>query len=177
MRCIAFACLFCLGIALPAPGRAADPEQVEFARAILARINAASIADDREYCGTIGLSRDGTLISSTARRGWRNLCRPRRPRGAASILASFHTHAAFAVNADSELPSPQDVHTDMAAGTDGYLATPGGRMWFIDGTNGTVFQICGPGCLPSDPNYQAEVFGPILTFYTLAQLEARIAGY
>ena len=41
---------------------------------------------------------------------------------------------------------------DEDEGIDGWVATPGGRLWYIDTTDMVTFQICGIGCLPSDPD-------------------------
>ena len=65
----------------------------------------------------------------------------------------------------------------MNSGTNGYVATPGGRFWYIDGTSGSVYQLCAPGCLPRDPGFVAGLFGDIRAFYTLEQLEQRLAGF
>ncbi|WP_082152671.1 DUF4329 domain-containing protein [Candidatus Rhodobacter oscarellae] len=98
---------------------------------------------------------------------------PRDPRDAAEIIASFHTHGGFDEDADSEVPSVSDVLADMEEGLDGYLSTPGGRFWFIDGQTGVSRQLCGLGCLPQDPDFAPGLHGTISKRYTLGQLEAR----
>lgn len=150
-----------------------DRSEMAFARQILSGLQAQSFASNREYCGTIGLTEEGRLVASHPRRGGRDGCRPRDPLGAWDVIASYHTHAGFDRDADSELPSVSDVLSDMDEGLDGYLATPGGRFWFIDGQTGTVRQICGPGCLPADPGFEPGLWGPIRKRYTLGQLERR----
>lgn len=166
--------LLALFVIFLASASAADERVHGFARAILAQLQPLSIANNREFCGTIGIQADGTLVASKPHRGGRNGCRPRRARKVVRILASYHTHGAFSPNADSELPSPRDIITDMNAGTDGYVSTPGGRFWYIDGQEGWTRQICGLGCLPSDPRFQRYVWGVIKPFYTLQDLDQRL---
>ena len=153
---------------------AQDAALVNFARAALADLQARSFGDNREYCGRIGIDGEGRLVASRTRKGRRDGCTPRQlPRGARA-LASFHTHAAFDPAADSEVPSPQDLDSDMAEGIDGFVATPGGRLWFNDGARGETRLICGPFCLPADPAYREGVWGPIAPGYTLDGLAARL---
>ena len=155
---------------------AQNSAETAFARAILSQIQAKSIAQNREYCGTIALTADGRYVASRARRGRRDGCRPVDAREG-EIVASFHTHAAFHENADSEVPSPEDVYSDSDEGLNGYVATPGGRFWFVDGRNETVSLICGIGCLPSDPEFVPGLWGQIRSFYTIEDLEWRQEGF
>lgn len=66
-----------------------------------------------------------------------------------------------------------DVEGDMSFGVNGWVATPGGRLWFIDGETGSTRQVCGRDCLPSDPNFFAEDYGPVAKEYTFEQLRRR----
>lgn len=161
----------------PSIGTAQDAAEMAFAKSILSQLQAPSFRSNREYCGTIGETEDGRLVASKPRRGSRDGCRPGNPRDAVEVFASFHTHAGFDIGADSELPSLEDVLSDMDEGVDGYLATPGGRFWFIDGQSGAVRQICGIGCLPRDPDFVAGVHGPIRKRYSLDELERRADQY
>jgi hypothetical protein len=158
---------------LAAPAAAQDAREVALAREILAGAQAPSFQRNREYCGTIGADRNGRLLHSEPRRGGRDSCTPRDHPDAWDVFASFHTHGGFDPEADSEVPSVYDVQSDMAEGLDGYVATPGGRLWFIDGQTGVVRQICGLGCLPADPDFVPGLFGPIATRYTLSELDRR----
>lgn len=151
----------------------ADERVHAFAKSVLAQLQPLSIAQNREYCGTIGIQSDGTLVASKPHRGGRNGCRPRRARKVDRILASYHTHGAFSPNADSELPSVRDVLSDMNADTDGYVSTPGGRFWYVNGRDGWIQQLCPLGCLPADPAFERYVWGVIQPFYTLQALKAR----
>ena len=100
-------------------------------------------------------------------------CTPRDPRSAVEVFATYHTHAGFDDSYDSEVPSSDDVIGDMEDGMDGYISTPGGRFWFVDGQSGTVRQICGLACLPQDPSFESLIYGPIKQRYTLGELERR----
>jgi hypothetical protein len=174
MRALAFLFLFLvLGIALPAPAHAQSQEEIDFARRLLDSLQKASIAQNREFCGIIGITNEGELIASTPRRGTVASCEPREPRGIDEAIASFHTHAGFDDDYDSEVPSADDIIGDMEDGLDGYVATPGGRLWFIDGQSGTARQICGLTCLTQDPNFVPEVYGPVKQSYTLGEIEQR----
>ncbi len=170
---ISAAVIILTSLAAIMPASAQTNEEIAFARQILTSIQDNSFAANREYCGIIGTDGEGRLVASNPRKGRRDSCRPRDPRGAADFIASFHTHAGFDEEADSEVPSPSDVIGDMEEGLDGFVATPGGRFWFIDGQTGVVRQLCGLGCLPQDPDFEAGVWGPIAKRYTLGQLEDR----
>ena len=147
--------------------------EIEAARSVLSSIQAESFETNREFCGILGVDEDGRLVASTPRRGKRDSCRPRNPRNAVEFVASYHTHAAHDIDADSEVPSSNDLLADMRDGIDGFVATPGGRFWFVDGQRGEARLICGPGCLPQDPNYDPVDTGPIRDRYTLEDLERR----
>ncbi|MEX0348589.1 MAG: DUF4329 domain-containing protein [Paracoccaceae bacterium] len=171
-----FLALFALCIAL-AGAKSAQAQYVDVTDAayeLLRDLQMESFAENREFCGFIGEDLYGQLIASAPRRGRSDSCRPRFPRGGdIEPLASFHTHAAHDLNADSEVPSSSDVIADMEDGVDGYVATPGGRFWFIDGVEGTARLLCGPGCLPQDPNYDPNDGVPVGDFYTLQELDIR----
>lgn len=162
-----------LGLVLASPASAQSAAEVAFARQVLAGIQGNSFDANREYCGIIGLDADGRLVASRPRKGRTDSCKPRDPRDAVEFIASYHTHGGFDEWADSEVPSTDDVLADMEEGLDGYLATPGGRLWFIDGQQGIARQICGVGCMPSDPDFEPEVFGLVKQRYTLSDLDRR----
>lgn len=162
-----------LTVMVPSWSPAQSRSEQAFARQVLADLQASSIAANREYCGIIGLTEAGGLIASAARKGRRDSCLPKDPRGAIELIASYHTHAGFDEDADSEVPSASDVIADMEEGLDGYVATPGGRLWFIDGQSGTARQLCGLDCLPSDPDFVPGQWGPVKQRYTLSDLDAR----
>lgn len=130
----------------------------------------ASIAENREYCGYFGLDDMGAFAATDPVPGGPVSCDLPRNAPGIAIVASYHTHAAFDPVIDGELPSVNDVMSDIEHGTHGYIATPAGRVWFIDWQARTARQVCGPGCVARDPSYDGGVFGPVAPFYTLTDL-------
>jgi hypothetical protein len=86
------------------------------------------------------------------------------------VVASYHTHGAFEYDTPAEFPSVGDVEADEAEGVDGYISTPGGRVWSVDGAELEVSQICGVGCMAQDPNFEAGLDGRIEVSYSLEEL-------
>lgn len=73
--------------------------------------------------------------------------------------------------ADSEVPSEGDLIGDFEEGVNGYVSTPGGRFWHINGQAQQATLICGPECLGVDPNYEADQ--SVARSYTIQQLRRR----
>lgn len=159
---------------LATPALAQDTAESALARAVLSQLQPLSFANNIEYCGYIGLDDDGQLIASAATPGDEGSCLSEDPVEIAVITASYHTHGAYSPDYDSEIPSGDDVEGDEAEGIDGYVATPGGRFWFIDTTDLVISQICGIGCLPADPAFQPGDWGPIAQSYSYDQLIERL---
>jgi hypothetical protein len=146
--------------------------ELAFARQILTELQHRSFAGQREYCGYLGLDPQGRLIATPFSPGAEASCPlPRVPPGM-TVLASFHTHGAYSPWFASEWPTTQDMATDAADGIDGYISTPGGRLWYVDSDRMTVRLICGPGCLPQDPDYRPEHDGPLRPVMTYGDLLA-----
>ena len=130
-------------------------EVQSFAREQLNALQPQSFAQDIELCGIIFEDSDGNLGASPPRPGDEASCgisyfdEPgMRP------VASFHTHAAQNDAYDSEVPSLLDLESDVASGMDGYVATPGGRLWRVDASAQETIQVCGVGCLVQDSAYR-----------------------
>ncbi|WP_298431050.1 DUF4329 domain-containing protein [uncultured Jannaschia sp.] len=166
----ATATILCL---LPAVAAAQDRATTSAARSLLTQAQGPSFQSNREYCGYIGTDAAGRIVATPPRRGGRDGCRPRDSSGLVELLASYHTHGRFDLDADAEVPSLDDLYADTDEGIDGYVATPGGRFWFVDIDRGEVRQICGLGCLPSDPRFQPGAFGQISNRYSEGQLIRR----
>lgn len=132
-----------------------DTEEAAFVRAILSDLQAASFAENREYCGVVGFDSEGHLVSSPISRGDEGSCLVTDDGDVVIATASFHTHGGFSEAYSSEVPSVDDLEGDEAEGIDGYVATPGGRFWFIDTAEDVIVasQLCSIGCLPSDPAF------------------------
>ncbi|SHI97875.1 protein of unknown function [Wenxinia saemankumensis] len=162
------------------PGRPATAEatgtgaELAYVRDILTELQRVSFRENREYCGYIGLDPSGRLMRTDLSAGVEAGCAlPVIPSGMRA-LASFHTHSTYSPLYASEFPTTQDMRSDSALGVDGYISTPGGRLWYVDSDTMTVRQICGRGCLPQDPNYRPEDDGPVrpqFTFDELARFE------
>jgi len=104
--------------------------------------------------------------------GGAETCQAPWPERAARVLASWHTHGGFDVGMWNELPSDRDMRADRMEGVDGWLATPGGRLWHIDGKGMVATLVCGPRCLPSDPDYDPAttgVVGPRYSYWDLVE--------
>ena len=147
--------------------------EVAFIKAQLNALQPRSIAENREYCGFLGILPNGDYAISPARRGAPAGCTPDNPPGNLRVIASYHTHAAYAPRYDSEVPSSTDLEGDISEGINGYVSTPGGRLWFNDAAAQRTVQICGVGCLFSDPRFQPERVLVVGESYSLAGLRAR----
>ena len=124
--------------------------EVALAKAVLGMLQEQSAAENAEYCGYIGYDIYGSLVASVAEAGGSDWCEPVWPEDL-EVVASYHTHAGYDPNAWSEVPSASDMESDESEGIDGYVSTPGGRLWYIDTTDMVASQICGIGCLPQAP--------------------------
>jgi hypothetical protein len=163
----------CVALALPAVAAAQSAEEVAFARAHLEALQERSFRNGREYCGFFGRDKTGKMVAVKARPGTEDECTAYWPHPRISVFASYHTHGIWDGVSDSEVPSVQDVEGDMADGIDGYLSTPGGRFWFIDGETGVSRKLCGERCLLTDHRYDSEVEGVVPEVITLEELKER----
>ena len=149
-------------------GQSIDEEAL--IRSVFADLNPTSIEQNVEFCGYIGFTADGELAYSQPTRGDEGSCLSDDPTNLELITASYHTHGGFSPDYSSELPSGTDMEGDEDEGIDGWVATPGGRLWYIDTTDMVIFQICGIGCLPSDPEFIAGDSGIIEQSYSYDDL-------
>jgi len=156
-----------------APNAPSGPVVDRFARDFLNTIQAASIRDRAEYCGYIFLNAAGQLDATLPRRGTFASCEMPAPQPRRGIIASYHTHGAFDRGYDNEVPSTLDLQSDFQFGMDGYVSTPGGRVWLVDVQTRSTRQICGRGCVISDPNYRDTGDANIRTSYSLPALRQR----
>ncbi len=160
------------GTTRPAP-RPPDPAERALATAILSDLQLRSFAQNREFCGFILTDGAGGLFPSPINAGSEATCPlPRVPHGV-SLVASFHTHGTYSPFYQSEYPTVQDMLIDAATGTNGYISTPGGRLWYVDSRAMVVTQLCGRGCLPQDPYYDPADDGDLRRSYTLEELIER----
>jgi hypothetical protein len=168
--------LACLGLMVLSllfhrPDAAPRPEaEIAAAKVWLSRAQHLSFATEREYCGYLGHGPDGTLSFSAMARGGRDGCTPEAPQANLTLVASLHSHGAYHPDVPAEFPTALDIESDAREGVNGYISTPGGRLWYIDVTALAAFQLCGPGCLPQDPDFHAGDHGLIRKFYSLHTL-------
>ena len=162
---------------LTQPLSAQSEEETEFVMALLTNLNPQSIQFNREVCGYIVRHPDGRLESTKLSWGTEASCASSPIPPDVVPISSWHTHAAWGRGYDGEVPSTIDVEGDMRFGVNGWVSTPGGRLWFIDGQSGDMRQVCGRDCLPSDPGFFPEEHGPVEKEYTLDELRARFGQF
>lgn len=153
---------------------AAQSEVQAFARDRLDTMQARSFAENVELCAIIFEDSGGNLGATPARAGSEAACDLRYfDEPGMAPLASMHTHGAFSQTYDSEVPSLIDIESDIDGEIDGYVATPGGRLWRIDWRQARAVLVCREGCLEQDPAYRPCPDDPIAAAFSLAQLTAR----
>ena len=175
MRCLWLLVVAALSItpALADPWEAITDELDRFAVAHLDAIQPLSIRDKIEYCGLFGYDRYGRLAATQAVPGDADSCDPGIEPDGFEVIASYHTHGAYARDADTEVPSIDDLIGDFEEGIDGYIATPGGRVWLNLYEERVSFQLCGRGCITADPDFRTcPAFLPAEE-YTIETLELR----
>ncbi|PTQ70736.1 DUF4329 domain-containing protein [Celeribacter persicus] len=153
-------------VILSAGAQARDGAELRLVKALFAEVQPLSIRKNREYCGYIGLTAEGTLKATQPKRGGKYGCRPGDPVELAVVTASYHSHGAFVSGYASETPSVDDMEADESEGIDGWVATPGGRLWYIDTTEMVAAQVCGLHCLPWDAKFDPEDMGPVAESYS-----------
>ncbi|MCO4841827.1 MAG: DUF4329 domain-containing protein [Yoonia sp.] len=158
-----FAVLF--GQALPAQ----DAEELAIAQDVLTRLQPISFEKRREYCGYIGYDEKGQMIATPPVSGTQDSCSAPFPRNVA-ITASYHTHGDFDHGYFNEIPSDVDIEGDKKFYMNGYVSTPGGRLWFIDTQIMVTHQVCGVACLPSAPRFRKGAKGDVAESYTYEEL-------
>lgn len=145
-----------------------------FARERLGSMQARSFAERLELCAIIFEDSEGALQSSEVRAGDEATCDLRYfDEPGMAPLASIHTHGPFDADYDSEVPSLIDLEGDIESQMDGYVATPGGRLWRIDWERERAVLVCGAGCLAQDPTYRSCPDHTVAASYTGAELTAR----
>jgi hypothetical protein len=163
-------------VALATPVTAQNTAEAQLAKEALEQLQAVSFERNREHCGYLIIGPNDELAVSDTVAGDAGSCLPPVIPTDVVIIASIHTHGAFDYDTPSEFPSVGDIEGDEAEGIDGYVSTPGGRLWYIDTTDMVVSQLCGIGCLSQDPRFEAGLDGDIKISYTyeeMLELEAQ----
>ena len=153
------------------PAAAQDAREVALVRDVFAELQPLSFRKKREYCGYLGLTREAELVATAPVPGDMASCAADFPADLA-VVASYHTHGTFDEGYYNEMPSLTDIDSDSAAYLNGYVATPGGRLWYIDGRNRVTVQLCGVGCLPVAPLFSKDRDGEVAEAYTYDDLRA-----
>ena len=91
-------------------------------------------------------------------------------------LATYHTHAGFNVDYDSEVPSTLDIESDMASGMDGLSPLQAGGSGISMRRLGRRHRCAERDALPSDPRYRPCNGAAPEESYTLASLRARFGS-
>lgn len=155
----------------------ASGDELAFVTQLLSEMQIQSYRTGRETCGYVGRDPSGRMVATPVITGDVASCMlPQFPPGMMPV-ASVHTHGTYDPAYESEFPTVQDMLTDRSDQIDGYIGTPGGRMWYVDTDTMTVRQLCGRGCLPQDPGYRPEDDGNVLQAYSLRSLQAREGSY
>ena len=145
---------------------APEGAELAFVTKLFYAIQEKSFARNVELCGNIGYDEAGRLAISRINSGEEAACYLPQWPTKLDVIASFHTHSTYSVEYSSELPSSTDMESDESSGIDGWIATPGGRLWYVDSSEMVTFQVCGEGCLPQDPNYVPGPPGSIRDQYS-----------
>ena len=153
------------------PAVSQDLQELSLVRDVFAELQPLSFRKKREYCGYLGLTRSGELVATDPVAGDMASCAAEYPSDIA-VVASYHTHGTFDAGYYNEMPSLTDLDSDSAAYLNGYVATPGGRLWYVDGRSRVTFQICGVGCLPVAPLFSKDGDGAVAEAYTYDDLRA-----
>jgi Domain of unknown function (DUF4329) len=146
--------------------------EIALVRSHLGRAQKQSFRSNREYCGYLGRTSSGRLVVTRLVPGYRDVCTPPLPQRGVTRVASIHTHGAYDRDVPAEFPTTLDIESDATEGVNGYIATPGGRLWYVDSRARVVHQLCGPGCLPQDPDFHPGDDGDIRELYRYRDLLA-----
>ncbi len=152
---------------------AQDQNEIDFVIKFFDKLQPITIANEREYCGYFGLDENDNYIATEPTRGEEGSCFADEPPEDFAIFASYHTHGAFSFYADSELPSSTDLEADISEGVDGYISTPGGRIWFNDSVKEKAILLCGRNCTVSDDRYEKDANPPVRDEYDMELLLKR----
>lgn len=157
------------------PLTAQDRTEIDFVKDIFNEIQPISFRENKELCGYIGYGADGALMASPAVRGDASSCLADEPPAEMEITASYHTHGSASEEHYGEIPSGADMEGDEEEGIDGWVATPGGRLWYIDTADMVASQVCSVGCLAQDPKFFVGIDGHVAQSYAYEDLVERIS--
>ena len=157
-------------ILAPAIVNAQQTAEVTLISSIFEELQPVSLAQNVECCGYVGFNTDGQLIASKPTRGDEGSCLADDPHYSEVITASYHTHGGHSLDYFNEVPSGEDMEGNADEGIDGYVATPCGRLCYINSVDMIGSQLCGIWCLPSDPAFIEGAGGIIAQSYSYYDL-------
>lgn len=157
-------------LALPGLACAQDGAELRLVKKVLAHAQELSFKNNREYCGYIVIKEDGKLTNTPLTKGRKASCLAEDFPEEWTPIASFHTHGAHVDGESFETPSYGDAEGDEEEGVDGYVATPGGRLWYIDSQDLEISLLCDLDCLPSDPRFNEHPDDVPPDFFTYDEL-------
>lgn len=160
------------GLGPPPAYQPPDPAEVALVRQRLAPLQMLSFVTDLEYCGYLGRDDRDRPVFTRIQRGDHDSCTPLAEDQPDRLVASLHTHGSYDPEVPAEFPTVLDMDSDHDEGVNGYVSTPGGRLWYIDSRAMIAVQLCGLACLPQDPRFHPGDDGVIADRYTRAQLQA-----
>jgi len=161
------------GFSVVAPGAPSGAVVDRFAINFLNTLQPRSIRERREYCGYIILNQSGQLEATPPRPGTFAGCNMPAPQVGEGIIASYQTHGAYGPRYDNEVPSTVDLMSDFDFGMDGYVSTPGGRVWLVDFQTRTTRQLCGLSCVYVDPGFVPQNEAGVRQVYDLEGIQRR----
>ncbi|MEM6275492.1 MAG: DUF4329 domain-containing protein [Pseudomonadota bacterium] len=170
MRLSLAATVAALSLAMAPTVQSQSADEVALAKEVLSSMQQPSFDDDREYCGYLAYDQTGDLVGTPISRGARDSCVYEGPEDGFVMAFSIHTHGRYSPDIPAEFPSVGDMEADEDEGVDGFVATPGGRLWYVDTEDMLVRQICGIGCLPQDPRFRPGDDGVVEISYTYEEL-------
>ena len=162
-----------MACSLPVAVCAQSREEIDFMKGFFTRLQEKSFQKRSEYCGFVVRCPVGQLRVTQPLQGNRDSCSLEWPDDM-EVTASYHTHDAFELIYYNELPSDLDMQSDQELEVNGWIATPGGRLWYIDSEQMVATQVCGVGCLPVAPNFYKAQAGDIAPTYTFDELLERL---
>lgn len=156
--------------ALPSHADGPTDQEIIAVKNRISPLQILSFATDREYCGYLVRKKDGSIGFTEMVRGGHDGCTPLVPLSAKNLIASVHTHGAYNPDVPAEFPTVLDMQSDRRERVNGFVATPGGRLWYIDSHAMVARQLCGLGCLPQDPYFHPGDDGQIAESYSYQEL-------
>ncbi len=147
-----------------------EKQDFEFIKKFLNTVQAKSFEQNSEFCGYIYINKVGKLSVTKPTKGDADSCLADEPAEDLALISSYHTHGAFTPDADTEVPSSNDILADIDEEVDGFISTPGGRIWYLDSVKETATMLCGEKCVLQDPNYDVNLIYVPKEFYTLQEL-------